>query len=162
MFAKYKENMYRFIRNPRTNKHEIVTHFSEKSFAEFAFYKNGAYKEVLLDETELTDIFDVKLWIKHDTEVEGFSKEWNVALDGYGKPADGKIPILCNGTPDGWEVVEKYVGRKYVDPQEIEGAWITYTYKKKNGVLLEEPVVVHENVSVEKLLELREFYGGTL
>lgn len=161
MFAKYKNKCYLFSRKQR-----LVTEIADKAYSDFVTKTNPVYyyKETSIEDTSLTDIFDVKLQIKYDTKVtyDGFTDEWNVALDGHGKPVDGKIPIWCNGTPDGWEVTEKCVARKYVAPQEIEGAWITYTYKKKDGVLLDEPVVVHEDVSLEKLLELREYYGGTL
>ena len=161
MFAKYKNGLYRFIKNPRTKKYEIVTNIREKFYPEFIEYKTGAYKEVTLDIIDLTDIFDVELWVKYDCGYSVFSKEWEIALSGQFL-ADGKLVLEGNGDIPGWFRPEKHVSRNYIPLNDIESAWVVYRYPKKDGVVLEKPLTIREDISIEKLIELRNYYGGKL
>ena len=90
MFGIYKNNLYDYVRF--RGHFELITEKQEKAFPEFA--KRSDYWVKVTDKTDsdLTDIFDVQLWVEHHTGFEGFPTEWNFGLDGY-DVVDGKIVI---------------------------------------------------------------------
>ena len=158
MFGIYKCKLYDFVRF--RGHFELITEHEEKSFVEFT--KRCDYFIKITDKTDmhLTDIFDVELWVKHDTGYAEFPTEWNLGLDGYDF-LDGKIVIeTSQGYVPGWKVTDKCESRGLIDPKDIQGAWVLYKYQKKDGVILDEPLVVREDVSLEKLLDLRKYYGS--
>lgn len=160
-FANYNGHTYLFHLNRRTKQYEIVTEQIDKTDSEFKNGKHCYYKEIPLSDNDLTDIFDIDLWVKYDTGYEGCPTEWGVGLGGRYTVENRKIPLWCaDGYIPGWEVMGKYESRGFIDPEDIQAAWVLYQYQKKDGVLLDEPLVVREDISFEQLLELQRQYGN--
>lgn len=163
MIGVYKTQLFDFVRF--RGHYELITEFAEKAYEEFTQRSDYYIKVTDFSDPGLTDIFDVDLWIKYDTGMDGLPLEWDVSLDGFTVIKDDQISIDYQGwlpNEENWGLVEKGIWRTFINITEIEGAWITYTYKKKDGVLLEQPVVVREDVSLEKLFELRKYYHNGL
>ena len=160
MFAKYKNNIYRYRRSSR-----LVTENFEKAGSNFVVKSKHPYtyfyKDAALDDAELIDVYNIELWVKYDCGYPVFSKEWEIALSGQFL-VDGKLVLEGNGDIPGWFRPEKHVSRNYIPLNDIESAWVTYRYTKKDGVILEKPLTIREDISIEKLVELRNYYGGKL
>ena len=165
MFAKFRDNLYRFVKNPRTKNYEVVSSSPKKGYSDFMEYKNGVYKEVFFNDADLLSVFSVELWLTHDTGIIGLPTDWRVSLDGWTEVNDDEISIEYDGfikDTRNWERIDKCIWKKFIKMSDVSGAYVLFKYTKKDGVLLDEPLVVREDVSLEKLLELRGFYGGTL
>ena len=148
MFACYNNETYLFNFYKETGIYEIVTVKAEKTDSSFEPYKSCYFKELSIEDSELSDVYDIDFWVKYRTSNE--TKEgWRLSRDGHCEVCEDRFVEDLGD----WRRV------KTICFKDVENAWTQYKYIKKDGVVLQEPLVVREDVSIEKLIETRKFYG---
>lgn len=157
MFAKFNDTIYSYVANRR--KKEIITRNLNKTNADFKRDGGVFYKAV--SEEELTDIFNVEIWVNYNTGLPNTPFYWQVGIDGRGY-ADGKILLrFSEGILPGWNIEEKNVCIKYVDVNEIEKAKVVYVYKRKDNTTCLPSQKVEKEITVDEMLCIFEKYKKT-
>lgn len=155
MFAKYKDNIYLYIKNRRMNK--IITRSLQKINPEFKKDDDGVFYKAV-SESELADVFNVEFWVSYNTGLPNTPLYWQVDLDEQDS-VNGKILLrFSEGILPNWEIEEKNVCKKYVDVSELKEAKIIYVYKKRNNIIYSPPQKVEENIPIDKMLILFKKY----
>lgn len=152
MLIIYNSFLYRYIKNK--NHIEIVTYDKNKVDKSFKLDDDIYYKDVLLDDPKIQDIFDVQFFLNWDSHLKDVDKRWEILTDGEYMKGNHVLLRFVNGFLPGWTIEEQVVCSKYVDIDECEDFSVVYTYKVKNGKRLETPVVEEQKVSKEEFQKL--------
>lgn len=159
MIAKYNDLYYSFVKGRRNC--ELLTNHREKAVGGFSQDKSIFYKVIDIQDSQLTDIFDLELWVLYNTELLNVPVEWKIGLDRE-YYCDGKLLLrYTEGILPGWKTEEKNVCAITVDPMDLLGAKAMYKYTKKAGSLLEDKWVDCKQISVWELLNLHKKYNNS-
>ena len=149
--AKYKGMFYRYISNNKACS--IVTTRNEKAQDGFVL-EDGVYYKTIPDD-DVSDIFEIRYRVKHDTGIPDVSDEWEIGAETQDVKEDKILIRYSNGILPEWTVEEKNVCIKYVDKKEIEFGEIIRLYQKKNGRMLTSPEKVVEKVDVDTFIRIQ-------
>lgn len=154
MFAKYKNHDYIYTTNRR--KTEIVTTQPDKADSSFTKERNLYVKPIL--EEELSNIFDVNIYVSYDANIPNTPNEWklNYTLE----PMSNKVSLIfAEGILPCWSILEKNVCEKEVHLSEITNAKVVFSYKKKDGQVLENTLVEELVIPITELHHYFEKYN---
>lgn len=154
MFAKYKNHDYIYAKNKR--KSEIITTQAHKTDSSFTKERNVYVKSI--PEENLSTIFDVTIYVSYETNIPNTPKEWklNYTLE----PISDKVSLVfAEGILPGWLILEKNVCEKEVSISELTNAKVIFTYKKKDGYVLENELVEELIIPVTELPYYFEKYN---
>ena len=152
--AKYNGIYYLYISNKKTCN--IVTTRNEKLHEGFISGNGAYYKKI--QETDVSEIFEIQYRVKYDVGIPGVPTEWGVG-SGVHDIKDERILIrYANGVLPGWNIEEKNVYIKYVDKKDIEYGEVIKIFHKKNDVVLTNPERVVERVDVETFICVHNEY----
>ena len=148
MFIKYKDILYDLLEEKTYLS--IITRNKLKSNEDFLKNKRSFYKNILLNDPNIQDIFNIQFFLKWDSHFEKVDTVWEVFTDkSYLK--DGQVLMrFANGLLPGWRAEEQTVCSRYVDINECEDFTIVYTYTVKDGIRLETPLKQGKKVSKEE------------
>ena len=157
MYIKYNDKLYSYRNLVECKK--IVTRIEEKSDGDF--YKNRSVWVKIIGETDpnIQDIYDVKFYIKWDSQLESVITKWHIETCDYF--TDGNVRLCHEGYLPGWKIVEKGLSETYLKAEKIEGYSVEYKYVVKDGKKLDEPLVVEKEVDRQEFDELVEMYRST-
>ena len=157
MYIKYNDKLYSYRNLVECKK--IVTRIEEKSDGDF--YKNRSVWVKIIGETDpnIQDIYDVKFYIKWDSQLESVITKWHIETCDYF--TDGSVRLCHEGYLPGWKIVEKGLSETYLKAEKIEGYSVEYKYVVKDGKKLDEPLVVEKEVDRQEFDELVEMYRST-
>lgn len=145
---------YTYISNRRCK--EIITTKKEKVKDDFTSGNGIYYKTV--DEKDLTDIYSVEFWVKYKTEFEGVSNWWKLGSE-QNVIENNKVQLIfAEGILPDWNIVDKNVCSTLIPLGEISAAKMVVSYKKRNGVDLEERISEEKIISIEELKQLHRGY----
>ena len=154
MIARYMDYEYTYISNRRCK--EILTTQKEKVKDGFTFGNGIYYKTV--DENDLTDIYNVELWVKYNTGFEGVSDWWKLGGE-QNVIADDKIQLVfAEGILPNWDIIDKNVCSMLIPIVEILEAKLVFSYKKRDGIALSERICEERIISIEELKQLHRRY----
>ena len=155
MIAKYKDNNYRYINSGEG--FEIITKRREKTDSTFEKYRDVFHK-VVKEDDDISAIFKVSIWIYYDIGFPGEPNYWRVTKENDGIK-DGKIKLIHDGKYlPGWDIVDKELCIKYIRYSEVTSCIIKFSYKKKNGIILNRTEEEKIELPIEKLSEKLDEY----
>ena len=79
MIARYN-NMYYRISKGRAG-HELLTRIKEKAQVGFQYDRPVFYKKVDLSDNNLSDVFNLDIWVHYDTGLPNVPVEWKIDID---------------------------------------------------------------------------------
>lgn len=146
MVAVYEGSCYSCVRDNRGIN--VITKQAVKAFGKGFFSEGGIfYKPVGYD--EIDHIYSTKYVVTYDTGIENVPVEWEVEL------YNGKLLLRYKGgLLPGWQVENKNVCIRCVEPSDIASAKEIKMYKKKDGVRLDRFYIVESQVEPEELPDL--------
>jgi len=115
------------------------------------------FKNIL--EEELSDIYDVEIWVSYNTNIPNTPKQWKLGSDKSAISENGILLIFAEGILPGWNVIEKNVCSKRIDLSEISSARVVFVYRKKDGKMLENHIVEEISIATSELNEYFERYN---
>ena len=155
MIARYHNYNYLYMSNRR--KKEIITTKEQKTDPSFTKEGNLYFKNIL--EEELSDIYDVEIWVSYNTNIPNTPKQWKLGSDKSAISENGILLIFAEGILPGWNVIEKNVCSKRIDLSEISSARVVFVYRKKDGKMLENHIVEEISIATSELNEYFERYN---
>lgn len=147
MFAQYNGYCYGYISNIR-NK-EIITRQEYKT--DSGFTKDGDLYVKNVQEIDLSDIYNVAIWVSYDTNIPNTPKEWRLICSKSTVSDEGALLIFAEGILPGWDVIDKNVCSKRVLLSDLLDAKVVYTYRKKDDTLFEQSVTEETIIDVTEL-----------
>lgn len=112
----------------------------------------------------MTDIYDINFWIDYKDDYFTEQNEWYVAED---NPCDRKYRLedgeLClnvfgSASEKGWHSLGREDSYKIIDLDDCSAYFVEYGYQKKNGKLLENPLIIRQKVEKSLFVELIKQY----
>ena len=155
MFAQYNGHFYGYISNIR-NK-EIITRQEHK--VDSSFTKDGNLYIKNVQETDLSDIYNVAIWVSYDTNIPNTPKEWRLICSKSTVSDEGALLIFAEGILPGWDVIDKNVCSKRVPLSDLLDAKVVYTYRKKDGTLFEQSVTEEVSIDVTDVTKYLDRYN---
>ena len=156
MFAVYNGNTYIYVSNRRGK--EIITRNPRKANIDFAKDDDVFYKKISDD--ELSEIFNIELWVKYSTGLPDTPFWWQVSFDGRAFVSGKVLLRFSEGFLPGWEIEENNVCVKYIDIDEITDAKVVYAYKKRNNTVYSNPRRFEESISKDEICAVFEKFKG--
>ncbi|MEQ2497458.1 MULTISPECIES: hypothetical protein [Lachnospiraceae] len=156
MIARYN-NMYYRISKGRAG-HELLTRIKEKAQVGFQYDRPVFYKKVDLSDNNLSDVFNLDIWVHYDTGLPNVPVEWKIDIDTNIFEEGTLLLRFVEGILPGWNVEEKNVSYTKISINDITGVRAVYTYLKKDGNLLVPPISHENQRDSEGLLELYRKY----
>lgn len=155
MIARY--NKYDYLYIPNRRKKEIITTKEQK--IDYSFTKEGNlyFKNILED--ELSDIYDVEIWVSYNANIPNTPEQWRLGSDKYVISENGILLVFAEGILPGWNIIEKNVCSKRINLSEISSARVIFRYKKKDWKMLENHPVEELSIATNKLNEYFERYS---
>ena len=155
MFAKYNGFCYGYISN-RRNK-EIITRQEQKT--DSSFTKDGNLYIKNVQEEDLSDIYNVAIWVSYDANLPTTPKEWRLICSESTVSEQGALLIFAEGILPGWDVIDKNVCSKRVPLSDLLDAKVVHTYRKKDGTLFEQPVTEEMSIDITDLTTYLDRYN---
>lgn len=124
MYAVFRGVSYPVVRN--FGQRVLISYNPES--VKNGFYKwNNYYRKPILDDAEIEEIYDARLFVEHDTGIEGVPSIWEISLyAGMIENDSVRLEYVGKTLPD-WECVDKGLCTKYVGASEIKRVWIEKT-----------------------------------
>ncbi|EHL14789.1 hypothetical protein HMPREF9630_00832 [Peptoanaerobacter stomatis] len=155
MIARYNKCNYLYMSNRR--KKEIITTKEQKTDSSFTKEGNLYFKNIL--EEELSDIYDVEIWVSYNANIPNTPEQWKLGSDKYVISENGILLVFAEGILPGWNVIEKNVCSQRINLSEISSARVVFVYKKKDGKMLENHLVEEISIATSELNEYFERYS---
>ena len=155
MYIKYNGILYRYLDDDR----ELLTYMESKIDKNFEEDEGIYYRQILKNDPHIQDIYDVKFYIKWDSQLESVITKWHIETCDYF--TDGNVRLCHEGYLPGWKIVEKGLSETYLKAEKIEGYSVEYKYVVKDGKKLDEPLVIEKEVDKQEFDELIEIYRST-
>lgn len=159
MYIKYLDKIYELIYCGLVDKKVISTYYIEKTDKTFYNVSDYYAKDYSSTDPDIQDIYDVKFYIKWDSQLESVITKWHIETCDYF--TDGSVRLCHEGYLPGWKIVEKGLSETYLKAEKIEGYSVEYKYVVKDGKKLDEPLVVEKEVDRQEFDELVEMYRST-
>ena len=154
MIAKYMDCEYTYVSNRRCK--EIITSQKEKIKEDFIF-ENGMYYKAV-NENELTDIYSVNFFVKYETEFIGVSDWWKLGNE-QNVIIDNQVQLVfAEGILPNWNIVDKNVCSLLAPLDKILSAKMVISYRKRDGIVLEETINEERIISLKELKQLHRGY----
>ena len=148
MFIIYKDTLYDLVEE---KTHLIIITRNELKLNEnFLKTKRSFYKNILLNDPNIQDIFNIQFFLKWDSHFEKVDTVWEIFTDKSYLNENQVLMRFANGLLPGWRAEEQTVCSRYVDINECEDFTIVYTYTVKDGIRLETPLKQEKKVSKEE------------
>lgn len=160
-FARYKGKL--FIVHYKQDKHYLSSHkqfdknFNKTQFPDF--YVSHAFN---IDDSALTDIFDVQYSINYNAGIPGLPKIWKNPL--FDDHKDQLYLSVYNKYPlPGWcKRRNSALCTKDVNFEQIGNTKLIYTYRKKNGYVLVQPRIDYVDVDLRALRKIINYYHSVI
>ena len=155
MFAQYNGYCYGYISNIRTK--EIITRQEYKT--DSGFTKDGDLYVKNVQEGDLSDIYNVGVWVSYNANLPTTPKEWRLICSKSTVSEQGVLLIFADGILPGWDVIDKNVCSKRVPLSDLLDAKVVYTYRKKDGTLFEQSVTEEVSIDVTDVTKYLDRYN---
>ena len=138
MFAIYKGNKYKLVKDRRREKWELISK-QEESIKD-GFIKDGHlfYKPVS-DLSELEDVLDISVFVEYETHLQDVPSVWKLQFSKEYFTEDSVKLVFGMGLLPGWHVDDKNVSSQYVKVDDISKAWME-TKSKTTGIIIKEEI----------------------
>jgi len=155
IIAKYLNNYY--IGNRLEDSVGIITSNVDKIDTSFTKSNLFWYKEVSLTDKNLTDIYELKLYINYDIDLPEVPKTWKLDVgDDVLKKKNTIKLVFYNGMLPGWRGEDKNISYKYINVNEIKNGSIKKIFYKKDGKACIFPKIYKKNASIAEIVKIEK------
>lgn len=155
MIAKYNKYNYLYLSNRRTK--EIITTKKQKTDSSFRKEGNLYFKNI--SEDDLSDIYDVEIWVTYNANIPNTPKQWKLGNDQSVISEKGILLVFSNGILPGWNIIEKNVCAKRVSLSKLSDVQVVFSYRKKDDKILENHIVEDFSIDVSDLNKYFDEYN---
>lgn len=162
MFTKYKGKEYKYATYMFQGNMKYAIGTKNFSFTDDTFVKSnicGDYFKIM-DRSELSDIYDVEIYVVYDSGIPGVKDLWIIDTTWYAMIRKDEMRIVYfDGYLPGWEKVDRDTYVKWVKLSDITEAKIVFRYEKKDGIEYKEKLKEEKIIDVHNIEEYLNYYN---